>query len=57
MRRHPPATRNSITHRFEILAAGGTIDGYITSGLYEGTPAELFLVLAKSSEVLMGMWS
>ena len=29
----------------DLLATGGTIDGYITVGLYEdGTPAELFLV-------------
>jgi len=56
VRRRPPATRNSITHRFAILAAGGTIDGYITVGLYEdGTPAELFLVLAKSGEALAGL--
>lgn len=55
MRRRPPATRNSITHRFAILASGGTIDGYITVGLYEdGAPAELFLVLAKSGEALAG---
>ncbi len=56
MRRRPPATRRSITHRFAILATGGTIDGYITVGLYEdGTPAELFLVLAKSGEALAGL--
>ena len=48
-----PATRHSVTHRFAILVPGGTIDGYIIVGLYEdGTPAELFLVLAKSGETL-----
>ena len=56
VRRRPPATRRSITHRFAILASGEAIDGYITVGPYEdGNPAELFLVLAKSGEALAGL--
>lgn len=57
VRRRPPPTRRSITHRFVIHAEHGTVDGYITVGLYEdGTPAELFIVLGKGwGEGMRGM--
>lgn len=56
MRRKPPTTRKSITHRFEILAKDGPIEGYITVGLFaDGTPAEMFLVLARAGESMRGL--
>ncbi len=56
MRRHPPATRRSITHKFVIRTKDEPVEGYITVGMYEeGTPAELFVVLGKSGEALAGM--
>lgn len=56
MRRRPPTTRQSITHRFEIKGKEEVVKGYLTVGLYEdGTPAELFVVLAKAGEALRGL--
>ncbi len=56
MRRRPPSTRRSITHRFAIYASGIPVDGYVIVGLYDdGTPAELFVVLAKCGEGIRGL--
>jgi ribonucleoside-diphosphate reductase alpha chain len=56
MRRKPPTTRRSVTHRFEILSQDEPIKGYVTIGLYDdGTPAEMFLVLAKASDGMKGL--
>lgn len=56
MRRKPPTTRESLTHRFEILAKDGPVEGYITVGMFaDGTPAEMFLVLARAGESMRGL--
>jgi ribonucleoside-diphosphate reductase alpha chain len=50
-RRKLPDERNSITHKFDIAGH----EGYITVGLYEdGTPGELFLVMAKEGSTISG---
>lgn len=46
-----PEERQAITHKFDICGH----EGYITVGLYEdGTPGELFLVMAKEGSTLSG---
>jgi len=46
-----PETRQAITHRFDV---GGHV-GYITVGLFEdGTPGELFIVMAKEGSTMSG---
>jgi ribonucleoside-diphosphate reductase alpha chain len=51
MRRRLPDERHSITHKFDIAGH----EGYITVGLYEdGTPGELFLVMAKEGSTISG---
>jgi ribonucleoside-diphosphate reductase alpha chain len=46
-----PDERRSITHKFDIAGH----EGYITVGLYEdGTPGELFLVMAKEGSTISG---
>jgi ribonucleoside-diphosphate reductase alpha chain len=51
MRRKLPDERRSITHKFDIAGH----EGYITVGLYEdGTPGELFLVMAKEGSTISG---
>lgn len=51
-RKRLPATRNSITHKFNI----GQHEGYITVGLYEdGIPGELFLTMAKEGSTIGGL--
>jgi ribonucleoside-diphosphate reductase alpha chain len=51
-RRRLADTRNSITHKFSI---GGN-EGYLTVGLYEdGTPGEVFTVMAKEGSVVSGL--
>jgi ribonucleoside-diphosphate reductase alpha chain len=51
LRRKLPDERNSITHKFDIAGH----EGYITVGLYEdGTPGELFLVMAKEGSTISG---
>jgi ribonucleoside-diphosphate reductase alpha chain len=51
-RRSLPDTRDSLTHKFKI--EGHT--GYITVGLYEdGTPAEVFISMAKQGSTIYGM--
>jgi ribonucleoside-diphosphate reductase alpha chain len=50
-RRKLPDERQSITHKFDIAGH----EGYITVGLYEdGTPGELFLVMAKEGSTISG---
>ena len=51
-RRHLPATRNSVTHKFAV----GGHEGYITVGLFEdGTPGELFITMAKEGSTIGGL--
>ncbi len=51
VRRKLPEERQAITHKFDI----GGHEGYITVGLYEdGTPGELFLVMAKEGSTISG---
>ena len=46
-----PDERQAITHKFDIAGH----EGYITVGLYEnGTPGELFLVMAKEGSTISG---
>jgi len=47
-----PDERKSITHKFSI--AGN--EGYITVGMYpDGTPGEVFIIMAKEGSVVSGM--
>ena len=51
MRRKLPDERASITHKFDIAGH----EGYITVGLYDdGTPGEIFLVMAKEGSTISG---
>ena len=51
IRRKLPEERQAITHKFDIQGH----EGYITVGLYEdGTPGELFLVMAKEGSTISG---
>lgn len=51
-RRHLPDERHAITHKFNIAGH----EGYITVGLYEdGSPGEIFLVMAKEGSTLSGV--
>ena len=51
-RRHLPEERQAITHKFNIQGH----EGYITVGLYDdGTPGEIFLVMAKEGSTLSGI--
>lgn len=50
-RRRMPATRQSITHKFEVAGH----QGYLTVGLYEdGKPGELFITMAKEGSTVGG---
>ena len=52
LRRRMPATRHSVTHRFEVAGH----EGYLTVGLYpEGGPGELFIVMAKEGSTIGGL--
>ena len=52
LRRRMATTRNSITHRFEVSGH----EGYLTVGLYEdGSPGELFIVMAKEGSTIGGL--
>jgi ribonucleoside-diphosphate reductase alpha chain len=52
VRRRLPDERQSITHKFSI----GGHEGYLTVGMYEdGTPGELFVVMAKEGSVVSGL--
>ena len=47
-----PATRGSITHKFNVAGH----EGYLTVGLFEdGRPGELFIKIAKAGSTLSGM--
>ncbi len=51
-RRRLPDERKSVTHKFNI----GNHEGYITVGMYEdGTPGEIFVVIAKEGSVVSGL--
>ena len=51
-RRRLPDERKSITHKFSV----GSHDGYLTVGMYEdGTPGEIFIVMAKAGSTLSGV--
>ena len=51
-RRHLPDERHSLTHKFSIAGH----EGYITVGMYEdGSPGEIFLVMAKEGSVVSGL--
>jgi ribonucleoside-diphosphate reductase alpha chain len=52
VRRHLPATRQSVTHKFSV----GGHEGYITVGLFEdGSPGELFVTMAKEGSTIGGL--
>ncbi|HET9250703.1 MAG TPA: vitamin B12-dependent ribonucleotide reductase [Candidatus Eisenbacteria bacterium] len=51
-RRRLPDERHSITHKFSVAGH----DGYLTVGMYEdGTPGEIFIVMAKAGSTLNGV--
>lgn len=51
-RRRLPEERDALTHKFNV----GGHEGYITVGLYEdGTPGEIFLVMAKEGSTVSGL--
>ena len=51
VRRKLPDERRAVTHKFDIAGH----EGYITVGLYEdGTPGEIFLVMAKEGSTISG---
>jgi ribonucleoside-diphosphate reductase alpha chain len=52
VRRKLPDERHAITHKFSI----NEFEGYVTVGLYEdGTPGEIFLVMAKQGSTISGL--
>lgn len=51
-RRHLPAERMAITHKFSL----GGHSGFFTVGLYEdGTPGELFITMSKEGSTISGL--
>jgi ribonucleoside-diphosphate reductase alpha chain len=51
LRRRMPATRRSLTHKFDIAGH----EGYITVGLYDdGSPGEMFITMAKEGSTVGG---
>ena len=51
-RKRLPDERQAITHKFSIAGH----EGYITVGMYEdGTPGEIFIVMAKEGSVVSGL--
>jgi ribonucleoside-diphosphate reductase alpha chain len=51
VRRRLPDERQALTHKFDIAGH----EGYITAGLFEdGTPGEIFLVMAKEGSTISG---
>jgi ribonucleoside-diphosphate reductase alpha chain len=51
-RRRLPDERKAITHKFSIAGH----EGYVTAGMYEdGSPGELFIVMAKEGSVISGL--
>ena len=52
IRRHLPAERHAITHKFGVAGH----EGYITVGMYEdGSAGEIFIVMAKEGSTLSGV--
>ncbi len=52
IRRKLPITRNSITHKFDIVGH----EGYLTIGLYgDGTPGETFITMSKEGSTIGGL--
>ncbi len=52
VRRKLPDERHALTHKFSI----NEFEGYLTVGLYEdGTPGEIFLVMAKQGSTISGL--
>ncbi len=52
VRRRLPPERKAITHKFSIAGH----EGYITVGMYEdGTPGEIFIVMAKEGSTISGL--
>ena len=52
IRRKLPVERQAITHKFAIAGH----DGYLTVGMYEdGSPGEIFLVMAKEGSTISGL--
>ncbi|HBA85929.1 MAG TPA: vitamin B12-dependent ribonucleotide reductase [Verrucomicrobia bacterium] len=52
LRKRMPATRSSVTHKFDVAGHRG----YLTVGLYEdGTPGELFITMAKEGSTIGGI--
>ena len=52
VRRHLPVELHSITHKFAVAGH----EGYLTIGMYEdGTPGEIFIVMAKEGSTLSGV--
>ena len=52
IRRRLPDERKSITHKFSIAGH----EGYLTVGMYaDGTPGEIFIVMAKEGSVVSGL--
>ncbi len=52
VRRKLPDERRALTHKFSVAGH----DGYITVGMYEdGSPGEIFLVMAKEGSVVSGL--
>ncbi|RIL07392.1 MAG: hypothetical protein DCC75_10070 [Proteobacteria bacterium] len=51
-RRRLPDERQAVTHKFSVSG----LEGYLTVGLYEdGTPGEIFLLVAKEGSTLSGI--
>ncbi len=51
-RRKLPTERPSLTHKFSV----GGVEGYVTVGLFDdGTPGEIFIVVAKEGSTLSGI--
>jgi ribonucleoside-diphosphate reductase alpha chain len=52
VRRRLPDERRSITHKFSVAGH----DGYLTVGMYDdGSPGEIFVVMAKQGSVVSGL--
>ncbi len=52
LRRRMPATRRSVTHKFDIAGH----EGYLTVGLYDdNSPGELFITMAKEGSTVGGL--
>ncbi|MBP7275127.1 MAG: vitamin B12-dependent ribonucleotide reductase, partial [Kiritimatiellae bacterium] len=52
LRRRMPATRRSLTHKFDIAGH----EGYLTVGLYDdNSPGELFITMAKEGSTVGGL--